>query len=755
VIETGNPPAHSTHIKQIIDFISGRREAVGIRNIMIGINTKDRNGVKEAIKELEKVGKIERSHGKKYILSGRLPRVSVIEVVGTDEFGEAIARPLNWNRKDAPPLIYINSDKNSKTRRAALGKGDRALVRLEPTQDHNYNASVIKRIGIAPKTILGIYQESSEGGVLKPTDRKNRFDFIVLQKNTNGAKSGDLVLAEIEVGRKLGRGSATITEILNLDKPVGNKGNQPYTKIALHDHDIPYIFSDLAIEKAENSMAAPPDNRHDFRDIALVTIDDEDARDFDDAVFAEPDTDKKNPGGWHLIVAIADVAWYVRPGDELDQAAFERGNSVYFPDQVIPMLPEALSNGWCSLIPNEERPCLAVDMWIDVNGGALRHQFRRGLMRSHARLTYNQVQGAVEGALDDLTTPLLETVIKPLYGAYDALSRERLNREPLALDLPEKKILLDKKGIVNEVRTRPRHDSHKLIEEFMIAANVAAATTLEEKTQPCLYRIHDEPPLKNLENYRNFLKEIGFSLSKGQVLMPRNFNQILKQAKDGEFFDAISQMTLRSQSQATYSGKNSGHFGLALRRYCHFTSPIRRYADLVVHRALISGLNLGEGALPDKPIDTEKIGEYLSITERRASVAERDVVDRFSAAYLSGRTGEIFSGKINGVTKFGLFVTLNNIGADGLVPIRTLTDDYYNFDGKQMALKGSRTGQVFHLGMQIQVILKEANPVSGSLVLEIPNSNNQRNSSPNRKIKKTNKPRKKQNNNNRTTRGPK
>ncbi len=729
---SGKKPA-PFHKNQIVDFIGGHREGVGIRNIMNDVGIKDRASIKQAVKELEQAGEIERTRGKKYVLSGRLPRITVIEVTGTDDYGDVVATPLNWDREDEPPIIFLNPDKRGKSRQAALGKGDRALARLTLIEDNSYNASIIKRIGHAPKSVLGIYRE---GGVLEPSDRKHRFDFIVPPENINGAKPGDLVVAEIESGRKLGQATATIVEVLNFDQSITGKGDLPFTKIALYDHGIPYTFTDLAIEQAEQAKAAPKAKRTDLRKIPLVTIDDEDARDFDDAVFAEPDTDKANPGGWHLIIAIADVAWYVRPDDELDKTAHERGNSVYFPDQVVPMLPEALSNGWCSLKPNEDRPCLAVHLWLDKNGRALQHQFVRGLMHSHARLTYNQVQAAIDGNPDKFTAPLINSVLKPLYGAYEAFCRERFDREPLDLELPEKKIMLDKKGNVQEVLTRQRHDSHKLIEEFMIAANVAAATALEESKQPCLYRIHEEPPAKNLESYQNFLKSIGFKLAKGQVLMPRHFNQILQKASGGDYFDAISQMTLRSQSQATYTGKNVGHFGLALRRYCHFTSPIRRYADLMVHRALIAGLILGDGALEEKPIDLEELGEHLSITERRAAVAERDVVDRFSTTYLARKIGKTFSGTINGVTKFGLFVTLDDTAADGLVPIRSLADDYYKFDEKCMTLKASRAKKVFHLGMKIEVVLKEANPVSGSLVLQIADqSHSNRQSNRNSRLK--------------------
>ena len=718
-MKSGTKPALKIGPDKILDFLGTQRSAVGIRNIMIGVGTKDRENIKKAVKKLEKNGRIKRIHGKKYTVSERLPSVTVIEVTGTDENGDAIASPVNWNNTYPPPQIYLKTLKRGKLYQSALGRGDRCLARLQANGDNSYNASIIKRINITTKTILGIFEENSHGGVIKPTDRKYHFNFAVTHEELNKAKSGDLVVAEILPKNNRNRSTAKIIEVLNLKKTADTKYNQPYTKIALYEHNIPFRFSDLAISEAERANPPQLEERDDLRNIPLITIDDEDARDFDDAVYAEPDTDNNNSGGWHLMVAIADVAWFVRPNSELDKTAFERGNSVYFPDQVIPMLPEELSNGLCSLKPKEERPCLAVHIWINTNGQILRHKFVRGLMKSHARLTYNQVQAAIDGTLDDLTAPLFETVIKSLYGAYQALSRERSDREPLDLEFPEKRIILDKGGKLLEVQTRLRHDSHKLIEEFMIAANVAAATTLEKERKPCLYRVHDEPPAKNLESYRDFLKGTGVKLSKGQVLMPRNFNQILKQAKDGDFYDAISQMTLRSQSQAIYTSDNIGHFGLALRRYCHFTSPIRRYSDLIIHRSLISGLNLGAGALKMDPINTEEIGAHLSITERRAAIAERDVINRFSADYLSSKVGETFDGKISGVTKFGLFVTLNTIAVDGLVPIRSLTDDYYDFDEKRMALKGSRNRKVFYLGMVVQVILKESNPISGALVLEI------------------------------------
>ncbi|HEY9163964.1 MAG TPA: VacB/RNase II family 3'-5' exoribonuclease, partial [Magnetovibrio sp.] len=445
----------------------------------------------------------------------------------------------------------------------------------------------------------------------------------------------------------------------------------------------------------------------------------EDARDFDDAVFAEPDTDPKNPGGWHIIVAIADVSWYVRPDDALDQDAYKRGNSVYFPDRVVPMLPEELSNGWCSLRPNEERPTIAAHMWIDADGKLLRHKFVRALIQSAARTTYTQIQKARDGQPDDLTTPLLDTVIAPLYGAYEVLLKARAERGVLELDLPERQIILDDEGNVAKVIERERFDSHKLIEEFMILANVAAAETLEGAKQPCMYRIHDEPSREKIESLGEFLASVSIPFAKGQVVRASHFNQILARVKDTANSHMVSEVVLRSQAQAEYNPDNLGHFGLALRRYCHFTSPIRRYADLLVHRALVRGLKLGEGGLEDDHKDFHEMGEHLSVTERNASGAERDAVDRFTALYLSEKVGAVMKGRINGVTRFGLFVTLDDTGADGLVPIRTLPDDFYIHDEHRHTLCGRSNRLEFRLGEAVEVLIVEADPITGSTVFKM------------------------------------
>jgi ribonuclease R len=449
--------------------------------------------------------------------------------------------------------------------------------------------------------------------------------------------------------------------------------------------------------------------REDLRAESLVTIDGEDARDFDDAVFAEPDGN-----GFRLIVAIADVAWYVRPGSALDRAARARGNSVYFPDRVVPMLPEALSNGWCSLLPKEDRGCLFVEMRIDKTGRKLSHRFGRGLMRSAARLTYEQVQHAIDANAGLIVDP------RPLYAAFRALLGARIARGTLDLDLPERKVALSPTGEVVSVTPRPRLDSHRLIEEFMVLANVAAAEELERLAQPTVYRVHAPPTDEKLAALRGFLNGIGISLPPGNQIHPRDLDQVLRKAAGTPEALLVNEVMLRSQSQAAYSPDNIGHFGLALTRYAHFTSPIRRYADLLVHRGLITGLRLGPGGLGNgEAALLPDTAAHITATERRAALAERDAVDRYLAAFMADKIGERFTARISGVTRFGLFVTVPGSGATGIVPMSALPDDYWHHDEMEQTLTGSRTRQVFRLAQDVDVRLAEANPVTGGLVFQI------------------------------------
>ena len=491
--------------------------------------------------------------------------------------------------------------------------------------------------------------------------------------------------------------------------------------IAIHSHEIPQAFSPAALREAEEAKPATLAGREDWRDLPLVTIDPPDAKDHDDAVHAEPDPDPNNKGGYIVTVAIADVAFYVRPGSALDRDALTRGNSVYFPDRVVPMLPERISNDLCSLVPGEPRGALAVRMVIAHDGRKRSHSFHRILMRSAAKLNYAQAQAAIDGRPDDTTGPLLDPILKPLYDAYAIVKRARDERDPLDLDIPERKILLKPDGTVDRVIVPERLDAHKLIEEFMILANVAAAEMLEKKALPLIYRVHDEPTLEKVHNLQEFLKTLDLPFAKSGALRPALFNRVLAQVKGHDSEPLVNEVVLRSQAQAEYSAENYGHFGLNLRRYAHFTSPIRRYADLIVHRALIRGLGLGEGALPEtETVETlSEVAAQISVTERRAMKAERETADRLIAHFLADRIGATFQGRISGVTRAGLFVKLSDTGADGLIPIRTLGTEYFNYDETRHALVGSRSGAMHRLGDVVDVRLVEAAPVAGALRFEL------------------------------------
>ena len=575
--------------------------------------------------------------------------------------------------------------------------GDRLLARLRRNRDGTYDAQPMHRIeDREPATIIGRFQKVGRGGILEPSQRGRTTEFSI--DDPNGAATGDLVRAKV-TGRGRHRNAAEILEVI---APAGHP--RTFSLAAIHDNDIPHEFPADVEAAADAAKPAPLADRTDLRHLPLVTIDGADARDFDDAVFAEPDGD-----GWHLVVAIADVAHYVRPGTHLDREAYNRGNSVYFPDMVVPMLPAALSNGLCSLRPDEDRACLAVHLWIDAGGVLRDHRFERALMRSTARLTYPEAQR------DRGQGPL-----QPLFAAYGALAAARAARGCLELDLPERVIDLDPDGTVRAIAIAERLDSHRLIEEFMITANVAAALSLEKHGQPALYRVHDQPDPDRVDDLRRALGDAGAHLPPGQRLQPALFNKVIAAVADQPHAPLINTLILRAQAQAIYHPHNTGHFGLALRHYAHFTSPIRRYADLVVHRGLIAALGLpGGGDGPDPDVDLDAAGQHVSATERRAAVAERGAKDRFTAAFLADQVGATFTGHISGVTRFGLFVTLAETGADGLVPMSRLPIGDYDFDPRGHALTDRHRRRAYRLGDPHQVRLAEADGLSGSLVFDI------------------------------------
>lgn len=705
--------------QDILDFLATATGEAGKREIAraFGVKGSDRIALKALLRDMADDGLIAGSR-RKLTRPGTLPPVTVIEIVSRDADGEFIARPATWDEEQGPPPRILMAE-NKREAGPVAGIGDRVLARITPLgadADYPYQARTIKRLARAARALLGIFRALPGGaGVIDPIDRKQLKEWPVARGGTGEAQNGELVRYELARSSRVGVQTARVTERL------GNPGAQQMTSlIAVHAHGIPDAFPETVLAEAEAAKEPDLKQREDLRHLPLVTIDPSDARDHDDAVFAEVDPNPNNRGGWVVIVAIADVASYVRPGSALDKEARKRGNSVYFPDRVVPMLPERISNDLCSLKENEARACLAVRMIFDKDGRKLEQRFFRALMRSVASLTYEQAQSAIDGRLDEVTGPLLETVLRPLWGAYASLVLARTERGPLDLDLPERKILLDDQGRVRGVASPPRLDAHRLIEEFMIAANVAAAETLEAKRSPLIYRVHDSPSKEKLISLADFLSTIGIKLPKAGTLKPAYFNRILADTRATPTAELVGEVILRSQAQAEYNPGNLGHFGLNLRRYAHFTSPIRRYADLIVHRALVRALGAGNDGLTDTEMEElAQIAQAISDTERRAMAAERETADRLIAAYLADRIGGKFQARVSGLVRTGLFVRLIETGADGFVPASSIGHEYFFHDEVRQALVGEDTGLAYRLGDPVEVRLVEAIPTAGALRFEM------------------------------------
>jgi ribonuclease R len=702
--------------QEIVDFLESSPAKAGKREIAraFGVKGADRITLKNLLRDMADEGLITGSR-RKLTRPGTLPPVTVLEITGRNQDGEFVARPATWDEEHGPmPRILIAESKRDGA--PAAGIGDRVLARitaLSADDEYPYQARTIKRLPrTTGRSLLGIFRALKDGrGVIDPIDKKQLKEWTVPRGATGEAKDGELVRFEIARSARYGVPTARIVDRL------GNpEAQQAISLIAVHAHGIPDVFPPAVIAEADAAKDVTLGHREDLRHIPLITIDPVDARDHDDAVWAEPDPDPRNRGGWVVIVAIADVAHYVTPASALDNEARKRGNSVYFPDRVVPMLPERISNDLCSLKDGVARPCLAVRMIFDKNGRKLSHRFLRGLMRSAATLSYEQAQAAIDGRIDEIAGPLLEPVLQPLWGAYASVLRARTERAPLDLDLPERKILLDDKGQVRGVTSPPRLDAHRLIEEFMIQANVSAAETLEAKRSPLIYRVHDAPSKEKLAALAEFLATINIKLPKAGTLKPAQFNRILAETRAAPTAELVGEVVLRSQSQAEYSPHNFGHFGLNLRRYAHFTSPIRRYADLIVHRALIRALDLGAGGIMDKEMEElEDIASAISDTERRAMAAERDTTDRLIAAYLADRIGATFHARVSGLVRTGLFVRLIETGADGFVPASGIGNEYFYHDDVRQALVGEDSGLAYQLGDPVEVRLAEAIPTAGAL----------------------------------------
>lgn len=702
----------------VLDFLARNPSRSSKREIAkhFGLKNDDRVALKNLLNELEAEGALQR-RGTELVRPDSLPPITTLDIVGRDDDGGLIGSPANWDvaNKGEAPRVRITMPRAGTA--PVAGVGQRVLVKIfPPSGEHTQpSARVMKLIETRKDAILGVLRVLPDGTLRVEATERRQSEMVVSADDAGSAKHGDLVevvpVGSTRYGLPRGRVVTVVGSI---------KSEKAVSMIALHAHNIPHIFPDDVIIESGNLPAFPAKNRQDWRHIPFITIDPHDAKDHDDAVFAEMDSDETNPGGVIAYVAIADVAAYIPARSAMDREAFKRGNSVYFPDRVVPMLPEAISNDACSLREGEDRSTLAVKMRFASNGEKISHTFHRAIIRSAAKLSYQAAQSAIDGVTDAKTAPILESILKPLWAAYTVLKRGRDAREPLELDLPERKIKLDNEGKVETVVIPPRLDAHKLIEEFMIQANVAAAETLERRKYPLSFRVHDVPPLAKQEVLKEFLKTIGLSIAQGPALTPAKMNGILKAVEGTEKQDMVNQIMLRSQSQAIYSPDNIGHFGLHLRKYAHFTSPIRRYADLVVHRALVDALELGEGGVDTRTMsDLVDVCEHISMAERRAAAAERDTIDRLIAGHLAERTGAVFAGRITGVTKSGLFVMLDDYGADGFVPIRSVGSEYFQFDEGAQALVGDKTRHGFRLADRVDVRLVDVQPLAGSLTLEM------------------------------------
>lgn len=708
--------------KQILDFIVASDQPAGKREIAraFGLAGQAKIDLKRLLKDMADEGLIDSSPGRAFHKSGGVPKVTVLRVQAVDDGGNVWAVPEQWHAETPAPRLRLVE----RGRRSALEIGDRVLARTEE-RGQGFIAHPMKKLARAAELVLGVVRQEGERFWLSPVDKRERREFAISE--LKDAEAGDLVLCEV-TGRPP-RISARVDAVLG--DPFAPRS---FSLIAIHKHGLRHEFGRETIEEAHRASELPLGEREDLTHLPIVAIDPEDARDHDDAIWAEPDGE----GGWNAIVAIADVSFYVRPGSELDREARARGNSVYFPDRVVPMLPEELSAEICSLKEGEERAAMACHLKIDRQGNVKSWRFTRAKVCIAANIAYEDAQAAMDIAEEqriEVSSPvcwmpevegrvpreLVERALKPLWGCWRALFTARQKRDPLELDLPERRVMLDEKGRITSIAPRDRLDAHRLVEDFMIAANVAAARAIEAKKIAVMYRIHEPPSREKLVALKDYLKTFGIEFALGQVLKPGTFNRIIEGLGNAEGREEIMEQLLRTQMQARYAPERLGHFGLALGTYAHFTSPIRRYSDLLVHRALVSAYRLGDGGLPPGEEDRfEQIGEQISMLERRAMEAERETIDRYVAAFLSDQIGQLVECRITGIQPFGFFASVQDLGGNGLLLARDLGTEYFRYDETARALVGDESGETYRNGQRLTLRLAEANPVSGTLRFELP-----------------------------------
>ncbi len=712
--------------KQILDFVASSDQPAGKREIAraFGLKGNEKIELKRLLKEMAEEGLIDSSPGRAFHKAGGVPKVTVLKVTESDDSGNIFAVPEHWEAETPAPKLRVIE----KGRRSALGIGDRILARTEE-RGKGHVAHPMKKLASKAELVLGVIREDGGRYWLTPVEKKERRELPVT--DLDDAEAGDLVLCEVS-----GRGprvSARVDAVLG--DPFAPKS---FSLIAIHKYELPHEFSDAVIDEAHRVATQPLGEREDLTHLPIVAIDPADARDHDDAIWAEADGDPDNKGGWNAIVAIADVSFYVRPGSALDKSARARGNSVYFPDRVVPMLPEELSADICSLKAGKQRAAMACHLKVAKDGTLKSWRFSRAKICVAANIAYEDAQTAIDAAGEErvevssptcsmpevegpVSSELVDKALKPLWACWRALLAARKKRGPLELDLPERQVVLDEKGRIQSVAARERLDAHRLVEDYMIAANVAAARALEARKAPVMYRVHEPPSREKLTALKDYLDTFDIPFTLGQVIKPETFNRIIERIGDSDFRPEIMEQLLRTQMQARYGPERLGHFGLALATYAHFTSPIRRYADLLVHRALVSAYKLGEGGLPgEDAAKFDEIGEQISRLERRAMEAERETVDRYVAAFLADQVGQVVLCRITGVQPFGFFATLVDFGGDGIVPVSTIGDEYFRYDEKTQQLVGEDTGTSYRMGQKLKLRIVESNPVTGGLRFALP-----------------------------------
>lgn len=635
-----------------------------------------------------------------------LPESCVLEISGVSDFGDytAVTSEPSDNPLNIP--IYVAENKRLKP---ALGMGDKFLAHLSKRKDC-YMAKPIMRLGnpnIPDEIIYGIVEKKEGKFYLKPAEKKDYMSYLL--ENDASFKEGDFV--------KVALGGSRRFKQARVIKSYGAFALQKAASLLVLDkYDIPHEFPKEVIKETHNLPTFNKSLREDLTNIPLVTIDGDDAKDFDDAVYAMP-----TPDGFLLIVAIADVSFYVRPFSALDKEAYKRGNSVYLPDRVVPMLPEILCNDLCSLRPKEERAAIACFIDIDKQGNIIQYDFKRAVIKSAARLTYKEVQNALEGKKSANIKEVYVKTIEPVYRAYLALRMAREKRGALNLESNEYKIRFNDKGEVVAIEKEENLEANKMIEEFMIAANICAAKALGRSKLPTMYRVHEKPLEEKLKEIEPLLHNLHLKLPDINALKPEHFNKILALCSDGGYNAGVGELILRLQCQAKYSPHNLGHFGLGLSDYAHFTSPIRRYADLLVHRALVKAYKMPKGGELEESASVktfEETGEHLCVTERRAANAEREMTARYVSDYLLPMIGADFEVKVSGVSAAGVFVEIESIGAEGLIPMSSLPTDMYVLDEGNMSLTGQRYGLSFRFGQKLQARLLEASPITGGLIFK-------------------------------------